>query len=73
MPWESIGSVSASGFDEDPEWIEFCYKIALSYLQFTCGQAPEGCEVAVVATYTAMLELRAALARAGMVSPFWED
>ncbi|TME27596.1 MAG: DUF1727 domain-containing protein [Chloroflexi bacterium] len=35
--------------------------------------APEGCEVAVVATYTAMLELRAALARAGMVSPFWED
>ncbi len=35
--------------------------------------APVGDEVVVLATYTAMLELRAALARLGHVGPFWED
>ena len=35
--------------------------------------APEGCEVVVVATYTAMLSLRDALAKTGAVAPFWED
>jgi UDP-N-acetylmuramyl tripeptide synthase len=35
--------------------------------------APEGTEVVVLATYTAMLMLRAALSRAGAVAPFWED
>ena len=35
--------------------------------------APEGCEVVVLATYTAMLSLREALAKTGAVPPFWED
>ena len=35
--------------------------------------APEGSEVAVLATYTAMLALRDALARRGYVRQFWED
>ena len=35
--------------------------------------APEGREVAVIATYTAMLDLRAALASTGAVAPFWEN
>jgi lipid II isoglutaminyl synthase (glutamine-hydrolysing) len=35
--------------------------------------APEGSEVVVLATYTAMLALRDALARSGAVVPFWED
>ena len=35
--------------------------------------APAGGEVVVLATYTAMQELRAVLARAGAAVPFWED
>ena len=35
--------------------------------------APEGSEVVVIATYTAMQALRAALAKVGAVVPFWED
>jgi UDP-N-acetylmuramyl tripeptide synthase len=35
--------------------------------------APDGVELIVLATYTAMLEIRAALARTGTVAPFWED
>ena len=34
---------------------------------------PEGGEVVILATYTAMLELRAALERRTNVAPFWED
>jgi UDP-N-acetylmuramyl tripeptide synthase len=34
---------------------------------------PEGCEIVVLATYTAMQELRASLARRGAVAPFWDD
>jgi UDP-N-acetylmuramyl tripeptide synthase len=37
------------------------------------GAAPQGGEVIVLATYTAMLALRAELARRGHVAPFWED
>ena len=36
-------------------------------------QAPEGAEVVALATYTAMLGLRAGLARTGAVAQFWED
>jgi UDP-N-acetylmuramyl tripeptide synthase len=35
--------------------------------------APEGGEVVVLATYTAMQALRAVLARSGAAVPFWED
>jgi hypothetical protein len=35
--------------------------------------APEGAEVVVLATYTAMQALRGVLARAGAAVPFWED
>jgi lipid II isoglutaminyl synthase (glutamine-hydrolysing) len=35
--------------------------------------APRETEVVVLATYTAMLELRAALSHVGAVAPFWED
>ncbi|TMK24140.1 MAG: DUF1727 domain-containing protein [Actinobacteria bacterium] len=35
--------------------------------------APEGGEVVVLATYTAMQALRAVLARTGATVPFWED
>jgi UDP-N-acetylmuramyl tripeptide synthase len=35
--------------------------------------APEGGEIVVLATYTAMQELRASLARRGAVAPFWDD
>jgi UDP-N-acetylmuramyl tripeptide synthase len=37
------------------------------------GSAPQGGEVIVLATYTAMLALREELARRGHVAPFWED
>jgi len=37
------------------------------------GAAPQGGEVVVLATYTAMLALRGELARRGHVAPFWED
>jgi UDP-N-acetylmuramyl tripeptide synthase len=37
------------------------------------GAAPQGGEVVLLATYTAMLELRGELARRGHVAPFWED
>ncbi len=37
------------------------------------GATPQGDELVVVATYTAMLSLRAELARRGHVTPFWED
>src|SRR5439155_1326303 len=35
--------------------------------------APQGAEVVVLATYTAMQALRAVLSRAGAAVPFWED
>jgi len=34
---------------------------------------PTGATLYVLPTYTAMLELRAELARRGWVRPFWED
>ncbi|HZP97853.1 MAG TPA: MurT ligase domain-containing protein [Candidatus Limnocylindria bacterium] len=37
------------------------------------GATPQGGELIVLATYTAMLALRAELARRGHVAPFWED
>jgi len=37
------------------------------------GAAPQGGEIVVLATYTAMLALRGELARRGHVAPFWED
>ena len=37
------------------------------------GSAPEGGEVVVLATYTAMLALRNELAKRGHVANFWED
>lgn len=37
------------------------------------GAAPQGGEVVVLATYTAMLSLRGELARRGHVANFWED
>jgi UDP-N-acetylmuramyl tripeptide synthase len=37
------------------------------------GATPQGEELVVVATYTAMLALRGELARRGHVPPFWED
>ncbi len=37
------------------------------------GGAPQGGEVVLLATYTAMLALRGELARRGHVAPFWED
>jgi len=37
------------------------------------GAAPQGGEVIVLATYTAMLALRGELARRGHVAQFWED
>ena len=36
-------------------------------------RAPEGGEVVVLATYTAMQALRAVIAKSGAVVPFWED
>ena len=37
------------------------------------GTAPQGAEIVVLATYTAMLALRNELARRGLVANFWED
>src|SRR6267142_1181105 len=37
------------------------------------GGVPQGGELVVIATYTAMLALRGELARRGHVAPFWED
>ena len=37
------------------------------------GGTPQGEELVVLATYTAMLALRGELARRGHVAPFWED
>ena len=37
------------------------------------GGVPQGAELVVIATYTAMLALRGELARRGHVAPFWED
>jgi hypothetical protein len=36
-------------------------------------QLPAGATLYALPTYTAMLELRAELARRGWVRPFWED
>ncbi len=37
------------------------------------ARTPRGDEFVVLATYTATLALRAALARLGYARPFWED
>jgi hypothetical protein len=37
------------------------------------GGVPQGGELVVIATYTAMIALRGELARRGHVAPFWED
>ncbi|MBI3522426.1 MAG: DUF1727 domain-containing protein [Chloroflexi bacterium] len=42
-------------------------------LERAIALTPVGEELAVIATYTAMLALRRALAQAGHVAPFWED
>jgi lipid II isoglutaminyl synthase (glutamine-hydrolysing) len=42
-------------------------------LDLALGRLPAGATLYVLPTYTAMLELRAELARRGWVRPFWED
>jgi len=44
-----------------------------SAIDHAIGAAPEGGEVVVLATYTAMLALRNELAKRGHVANFWED
>lgn len=41
-------------------------------LNAALAQLPPGTTLAILPTYTAMLELRAELARRGWVRPFWE-
>jgi len=42
-------------------------------LDLALEQLPAGATLYALPTYTAMLELRAELARRGWVRPFWED
>ena len=42
-------------------------------LQQALARTPEGETIYVLPTYTAMLEVRGSLAKAGYVPPFWED
>ena len=42
-------------------------------LDVALAQLPTGATLYALPTYTAMLELRAELARRGWVRPFWED
>jgi hypothetical protein len=42
-------------------------------LDAALAQLPQGATLYTLPTYTAMLELRAELARRGWVRPFWED
>ncbi len=45
MPWESIGSVGNGQMPSDRDWILLCNDIAITYLKFTCGSPPEGCQI----------------------------
>src|SRR2546421_418750 len=45
----------------------------LPALRWAIDATPPGDELVVIATYTAMLSLRDALARLGFVGQFWED
>jgi len=48
MPWENIGSCGSGQMPYDTNWIVHCYKLALSYLNFVVGMAPEGCELGIM-------------------------
>jgi len=42
-------------------------------LETALSRTPPGATLHVLPTYTAMLEVRALLARRGYTTPFWED
>jgi len=48
MPWENIGSCGSGQLPNDRDWIVQCYELALSYLNFIMGTAPEGCELGIM-------------------------
>jgi hypothetical protein len=56
----------------DPETIVVEPDLARA-LDQALGRLPAGATLYALPTYTAMLELRAELARRGWVRPFWED
>ncbi len=48
MPWENIGDVNTGDLPEDREWIEFCQKLAIQYLLFSCGKPPAGTSLEIM-------------------------
>jgi len=48
MPWENIGSCGTGQLPNDRNWIVQCHELALSYLNFIMGSAPEGCELGIM-------------------------
>lgn len=40
MPWESIGDVDTQ---DDGAWLQFARRFALKYIEYVCGNPPEGC------------------------------
>ena len=48
MPWENIGSVGNGQMPRDQAWILFCYDLAVSYLEFSCGEPPLGTKIGVM-------------------------
>ena len=47
MPLETIGSVDTGQIPGDIAWIEWAMEIALSYIDFVCGDPPEGSRLQV--------------------------
>ena len=45
MTWESFDAIGSGQMPDDQEWILFCHQLAKTYLLFTCGSPPDGCEL----------------------------
>ena len=48
MPWESVGCVDTGEMPGDESWIRLAYRIAQKYVEFVCGQPPEGCKLGIM-------------------------
>ena len=48
MPWEYVGGCGGGQLPEDKDWIVFCYRMAIDYLDFVLEEPPDGCELGIM-------------------------
>ena len=47
MGWESIGECIGSDSTDPPEWVDFCHRTSLAYIEAILGSPPDGWQLGI--------------------------